>query len=34
VQDKSAAIAEYPTQTLLLGKFLPEFARPDELFMS
>lgn len=33
VQDKSAAIAEYPTQTLLLGKFLPEFARPDELFM-
>ncbi len=33
VQEKSAAIEEYPTQTLLLGKFLPEFTRPNELFM-
>jgi LmbE family N-acetylglucosaminyl deacetylase len=33
VQGKSAAIKDYPTQVLLLGNFLPEFTRINELFM-
>ena len=32
-QAKAAAIQAYPTQTLLLGGFLPDFVRSNEIFM-
>jgi LmbE family N-acetylglucosaminyl deacetylase len=31
--DKAQAIQDYPSQTLLLGSFLPEFARSNEIFI-
>jgi LmbE family N-acetylglucosaminyl deacetylase len=31
--NKNIAIQDYPTQTLLLGNFLPGFARANEIFM-
>jgi LmbE family N-acetylglucosaminyl deacetylase len=31
---KSAAIQSYPTQMILLGSFLPEFVRSNEIYMS
>jgi LmbE family N-acetylglucosaminyl deacetylase len=34
VRTKLAALNRYPTQLRLLGKFLPSFARPNELFMA
>jgi len=33
VSNKNTAIQAYPTQTLLLGNFLPDFARANEIFM-
>lgn len=34
VHTKLAAIRRYPSQMKLLGKFLPSFARPNEIFVS
>lgn len=34
IQTKLAALKRYSTQMRLLGKFLPSFARPNELFMA
>jgi LmbE family N-acetylglucosaminyl deacetylase len=34
LQQKVEAIKKYPTQIRLLGRFLPSFARPNEIFMN
>ena len=34
VLTKLAALKQYPTQMRLLGKFLPSFARPNEIFIN